>query len=404
MSDHSPLDAAMTPLLFPQSPSELAHRLVFDFQVFNLPGFLKKRFTSRDAVVMDHSVADAFVARYGTPDAAIVTPDGLDRIPAGQGRILVLLTQGELAAVSTLRQRFPNRPVVAGFHDLAVRTAPGFDVRFNENRLDPAIVGPAEPMDPPPAPLVLLTTPGTDAEYVAMVMAAAGLGQPFEYLQRPHALAALMGGDLDVRAVLDSAARQFGQHRRFAMVLQSDVMDVMAETGLFDWDALAQWARASKARLIHVQRRDKLVQAGLAAVLAPSPFRSLFFMREAQRRNFDPTPPDFRTVNPMLQALVNREAALEDWFSDEDLPVTQITLEETVESAHAVMAHLGNLMGTRTPRRFDVPDYGRFYREMPALMTASDNYRRELIDRLGLHVNAHGSLVSMTDKVLKSEI
>jgi len=369
-------------------------RFVRQSRAWTWPGLFRS-LRENALVVMDGDVLRAFEKQIDGFLCATATPRTVDTaIDKSVRRIFVLCREGEMALVRRLRQAYPRKRVFSCTYEIAPRSLFERPKLMRKNVVDTA---------PKKRPLVILGAPYSDAEYLAEIIRQNGFGDPQEYFDRTLGAWLHQQKDFQVARYLDAVDKLYRKDGVFDMALHTDVMQALFENTRAGWRALLDWIRRNDAQVIYFTRRDKMAQAGFAGALDSSRFRSVWNMTPSQRKAFNPPTLGFAQSNAWLQDVLTQEARLEDFLQNEVEDFRSVTLEELVEQPVEVLKALAMYMGEKAPKAFAVPDYRAPYLAMPQLWADAVRFRHELIDRLGLHVNAAGSLVTYTDDLIKGD-
>lgn len=344
-------------------------------------------------VVMDGDILrtfdkqmDGFQCRTATPKAVDAAIDGSVK------RIFVFCRVGEHALVRRLKAEYPRKSVFSMTYDMAPKSL------FERPKL---LHKPTPDTAKRKRPILILGAPYSDSEYLAEIIRQNGFGNPREYLDRTLGAWLMHQKDFQVARYMATVDKLYRKDGVFDMILHTDVMHALFENTRTSWDTLLQWIRRYDAKVIYFSRRDKMAQAGFAGALDGSRFRSVWDMTPAQRKNLSPPTLGFAESNAWLQDVLTQEAVLEEFLQQKVEDFRSVTLEELVEQPVEVLKALTMYLEEKTPKAFAVPDYREPYKAMPQLWADAVKFRHELIDRLGLHVNEAGSLVTYTDSLLK---
>ncbi|MFC4347207.1 hypothetical protein ACFO5Q_05060 [Kordiimonas lipolytica] len=344
-------------------------------------------------IVMDSDLLREFEKQIDGFLCATATPKTVDNaIDKTVKRIFVLCREGELALVRRLQKTFPRKRVISLTYELAPKSLFERPKLLQKLEIDAA---------EKKRPIVILGAPYSDTEYLAEIIRQNGFGNPREYFDRTLGSWLMLQKDFQAARYMDLLDKLYRKDGVFDMILHTDVMQALFENSRVGWKTLLDWIRRHDARVIYFTRRDKMAQAGFAGALDDSRFRSVWDMTPAQRSNFSPPTLGFAESNAWLQNALTQEAALEDFLQNQVEDFRSVTLEELVERPVEVLKALTIFLEEKTPSAFAVPDYREPYQALPRLWSDAVKFRHELIDRLGLHVNAAGSLVTYTDALIK---
>ncbi|GHF18428.1 hypothetical protein GCM10017044_11190 [Kordiimonas sediminis] len=373
----------------PKSDDSLFKKLVFSFDCWKWPTLIK-RFEDTDVLVMDQVLfdhlpldADTLQARHVTPDAA------LSSLPEGIKRVFVFALHGEWAQVKALRSAYPEVSVYSMIYQLGPSCAqrPVKVPVYAHSKIKKR------------APIVILSTPGSDVEFLARTMEANGLPYPKEYFGKALMNLVPAMDHFNAARYLDEVLAQ-SPGQRVSMIIQTDVWKLLQKQTSLSARRMQQWLKETNAKVIYFSRRDKMMQAAIHNLMARQPSRSPWDMIPKERKELKMRRKvNFHAANLVMHRMVTVEERLERFTST--LPhVKMISLEELVESPARVIEGIAQFIGQKPAKELKELDYGEHYRSIPNLESAALSYRRELIDRLGLHVNMSGSLVTKSDELI----
>lgn len=354
---------------------------------------LFRQLDKSDLFIIDPDILRAIEDRFGNLKCQTESPlRALRKQDVDIKRVFVLCRRDEWALTKQLRGQYTANRVYSCTYDLAPKSL------FEKPKL-------ATPVSKKPVPvkrpLVLISTPYSDAEYLCDILRQNKFGNPREYLDRTLATWLEECSDFQVSRYFDRIIRLYQSDGMFDLHLQTDVLARLFGHSHLGWRRLEAWLKKTKAQVIYFTRRDKMAQTGFGSALDVSLHRSVFDISPAQRKAFKPLPGSFADANAWLQQLLQQEAELEDWLEHSIEDFRSVTLEEIVEQPVEVIRSLSIYLGKKTPKAIHIPDYKTPYREMPHLWEDAVRFRHEMIDRLGLHVNTSGSWVTNTDRLLK---
>lgn len=368
--------------------------LMTRLQAWGVPG-LFKRLESIDLLVIDQQLQSALESfnRAKLTCHVLRPADLVEKKAIGRARrIFVFSRTNEWALVRKLRGWYPGKVILSVQYDLGPAGA------LRPIRRRPL---PESNVDKEAAPLVILSSPGSDAEYLIDLLQAGGLGNLPEYLGAPLIdLLPMLKEKFHLPRFLMGAAMRQPERGPFQMLVQTDVLDALYANKALSPERMLKWLNSTKARVIYFLRRDKLMQAGLMAAFADSHHRSVWRVPPGQRQQLGGASIDFAATNRLLNRIMEHEAELEDSLAPFE-NVKMLTLEDLVERPTDVLKDIGMFIGRPVSIGDDLPSYTGVYHAMPDLLRNVVSFRYELIDRLGLHVNEAGSVLGMSDELFK---
>lgn len=237
-------------------------------------------------------------------------------------------------------------------------------------------------------PVILLATPGSDSDYLAALMTQAGLPCPVEYFGKPIVGISKSASHFMPARYFHGVQKTLGDTQAdFSVLLHTDVVAALVSNTRLSAERLKKWLHTSGAKIIYLRREDKLFQAGLSALLQHRPFRSIWSILPNQRKLF----PGYQQANFLegMQALgqINREEQLvEDLLSRHTNTITLSTEEFTSDPMQQLGRIAEFLDGKMDPAISIQPGgYQEEYAAFPDLFDRIVEFRRQYIDRLGLH-------------------
>jgi hypothetical protein len=185
--------------------------------------------------------------------------------------------------------------------------------------------------------------------------------------------------------------------------LQSDVLNQMIFRSNLSYRQLRKYIGKAGIKVIYFYRRDKLAQTTIQALMTNRYMRSIWHMSDRQKQNFCKK----RTVSKELAwrsmlEIMDSENRLEAFFNNV-ADIKMITLEELRDSPLGVMQGVARFLEVPAPETVEVSDYSKTYTEIVNLSERITQFKRMMIDRMGLHVNIEGSLTTDTEAYLKGQ-
>jgi len=328
-----------------------------------------------------------------------VPSQAIDDIKASEAkRIIVLSKSYEVALVKRLRTAFPNRQVFSTLYDLCPRSFVG---PFHEKQS--SINSSSEGSSVRNVAAMLLTSASSDIEHLSNLFDQNTLGT----VHRPFGRAA--------QALMDYVShfepiRYFATYAKSAIEpgslnivsIELEILEDIVRKTRLSLLRLKDIVEKNELKTVYFQRRDKLTQAAINAFLVNHPASSIWDLPPARQANFvkSRTLGFVHAVNRMHETIGN-ESRFEKFLSQ--LPDVHITiLEELIETPINIISGLASFLSLSTPSRLEVPDYSEIYGKIDGLMEQVAEFKREYIDRLGLHTSDAGSLITETEKLLSS--
>ena len=173
-------------------------------------------------------------------------------------KILVLVSSGELALVKKLQSRFPDLIVTSGTY--------GFSC-VGQGRHSTLL-----PYKPPrkkaiTAPIVLITTPYCDGEFVAKSMKENGLPTPFEYFHKQSISWMQIQKDYRLVRFYRHIMDKFGSGEDYAILLQTDFLQTAFEHTGLSKARFVQYLKQIGAKVVFLDQRNTLRQAVVGEIM-----------------------------------------------------------------------------------------------------------------------------------------
>ncbi len=342
-------------------------------------------------LVTDADIGVALQGKYGPLKCLIATPDTYaSQMQDNVSKLVFLCRVGERTLVMHAAKTFPHVQVLSATYDLAgVSIGGGGYFEWQLGGKKPAKKD----------PVLIIATPGSDAEYFAEMLRRNGVCNAREYLNRTAASWAVMQEDFSLVRFLAGINCKHGEDQ-LQMVLYTDVLQsLMAHAGL-SFERLVWLIEASGTQVIYYSRRDKSSQVSLLAQMEGELGRSYWAQGHLAQPRIDDPVPTTQKLDTYLADTLRMEAALEPVLT-KLTKFKYLTLEETIESPIEVMEAVAVYLGQSALSDPVWPEYAKPYRKRPNLQASAITYKQVLIDRLGLKVNEHGSFVSDAEFLLK---
>lgn len=361
-----------------------AERLVNELRFWGWPLFFKS-LGEKAMLICDPDLLPPIREITGPLKCRTLAPSAVEdsdrfRMAIQQCHTLVVFTrEREYALAAFLRRTVPSRRIFSAQYDLAP-VSTKIPVRL------PGVALGAPLPSPLLTPLVLLSTPGSDGEYLAELMARAGLPRPVEYVGKPFMEIMTQSDRFQPVRFYRALQRNASEAGALAIHLQMDVVASMATNKALSYRRL-RWALAQTgARVVSLTRQDKLFQAGLLGMFHGRPFRSVWTIPAGRKKGFPgKIRSSFDDTHQCLMDLEQMEAGLSGLTQSLDSTVS-LTTEEMVADPQAALSQIGALIGTDPTLDIEIPDYVDGYTSLEKLPDRIRDFRRQLIDRTGLQV------------------
>lgn len=291
-------------------------------------------------------------------------------------KILVFCQSNELNLVRSLRRKYPDISITSGTYGYAC---------VKENRV-PQLVPYQEPnAQPCGSPIVMLSPPYSDAEFVAHSMAKNGLPYCHEYLARPFAIWLKHHQNFQVMRFFDGALQRFGADDTLPILLQTDVLQSVFENTNFTFRKFIQYLKKMDARIIVVRREDKIMEVVSAQLLGRTSERSVWTNRPKKKLG---TPFQDNDTDGCLKRFSN-VGQHEDMINQviaAGLNCHQLTLEYFMENQEKSLGQIADFLSVSPPEKVNLLDYWSAYERAPGILPAVSRFKRVMIDKIGLHV------------------
>lgn len=350
-----------------------------DLRFWGWPGFFAA-LPSNAVLVIEPKFIKALGLARGKLQCQVMAPEKAWKSPTldQPDAVVVFAAEREWQLARKLAQANPSANVVGATYHLAAVSLtrplklPEGLARHSAKKPDHAIL--------------MLSTPGSDGEYVAQLMAANGLPEAREYLAKPfiNLLDHIKGFQpltfLKVAAGLNSSEGVFALH------LQTDVLQKVIKSSRLNAPRLNSLIEKSGASLMRIRREGRSHQAAMLSLMHGRPMRSVWTLPPAQKKNF-PGSLNIPTLIAFEQISALEEQDL--WLSkllrsqNRVLTIDPVNVaEDQKRSLTDIAKHLGINLGGDDVKTMD---YWEPYNK-PALAAMTREFQRELIDRIGLHV------------------
>jgi hypothetical protein len=302
--------------------------------------------------------------------------DWQDAIDENIKKILVFTQRDELAVVREIHARYPDMHVTSGTYQFMVSG------QKRQMKMRPY---PSAKFVKPKQPLLIISTPYANAEFVAKAMDSAGMPFAYEYFSRALGTWLERFDRFQVARYFAVVMRNFTKQGRISTLVQTDVLSSVMASGNLSVRRLKSFLKATNAKVILVNRRDHFAQAGEGQLLNRSAERSMCSLRLGARIDDAYQPTDITGCLARLKAIKEGEQLLSD-LAASDLNTHSICIEEFVADQQAGLEKISEQFGWQRPVDYEELDYVAPYNEKPGMSTVATKFRRELSDRAGIHV------------------
>lgn len=375
-------------------PVERASNLLFFLKWYKVDAFLAKNFRKGLFVT---GPAIALILKDKMSDVGCcfaVTHEMVEKGRNTSGPILVYLPRDERRVIQHLKKEFPDRRILSFVTDIMPKILSDFSESIHSQA--PALM--LDTLDDQTQrkihPILLLGSPGSEVSYLATLYRESGLGEISPYLGNLFASMWNMRGSFPLARYVKSIHEYHENKWPLSSFMYTDLLFFMLETGILKKHRFLRYLEQTNTRVIYYTMRDKVRQALYINYFRNRNFSSFWEIDTEARKNFKPSAIDpigvFTTIMPSLIDDIETEKLITSF------PNTLIvTHEDLVMAPKEVMANIANFSGRSV--QFDpVTDWTvSIKKSMPDIEKHTAKIVRILIDRLGLHANASGSLVPL---------
>jgi hypothetical protein len=310
---------------------------------------------------------------------------------------IVLVKKDEAKLVKSIRSQFPDMEVYSTLYDIIPGNPrhpfnlPDIQLNYKEKPL----------LETFKNTTLVISSPESDCEYFLQSLEENGFGKAPHIFNKPFKNMIEYSGHFQVSRFLKSAQLYQECDEHMFIHLQSDVLNQMLFRSNFSYKQFRKFIGKAGIKVIYFCRRDKLAQTAIQALMSNRNMRSIWHMPPQQKATFC----NNRKVNnelawrSMLENM-DTEARLESFFNK--LPtVKMITLEEFRDANETVMANLARFLEVKAPETIKTISYDTPYEEITGLVERITEFKRSMIDRMGLHINSKGSLSTENEAYFK---
>lgn len=299
-----------------------------------------------------------------------------DAITGDIEKILVFCQSGELQLVRRLQRKYPNITVTSGTYGYACVDA---------SRKPKLVPFQAPGCETPAGQTVMLSTPYADAEFIAQSMAQNNMPHCHEYLGRPFAIWLKHHKNFQIARFFDGAMQSFGKDGKLPTLLQTDVLRSVFENTNFSLGKLLRHLKKINAKVIVVQREDKIMQAVTAQLLERTAERSVWTNRPKKKLG---TPFQLSDLHHCLERYsgLQEDVSIIDQVIASGIQVHQVTLEAFISNQEESLNKVADFLEISLPKPASSLDYFSAYDNAQGVMPAAATFKRAMIDKAGLHV------------------
>ena len=336
------------------------------------------QYTDKHLIIADQFFIDKLRnARSKSLTCETVTPATYQAaLPGKIKKILVFCQQNELAIVRDIQRKYPDIAVTSGTYSYAL---------VGPNRLSK--LREFKPVNPSLSakPVIMLSTPYADAEFLSAVAVKNGLPGFHEYLARPFATWLQGYRGFQTARFHKIAEQQFSKGGEFHFLLQTDVLNSLFANTNFSLKRFIRYLADTEAKVILVTDRGKQAQAVRGQLVNRSPERSVWTKKPSKRMVVKYEPADM-SGSIQRQSHLAEDEHLLGQIAASEADTMQVCLEDFVAEQAKVLGELAVFFGAKLPEKVETLDYDGGYELASNLLLAPIEYRRHMIDKLGLHL------------------
>jgi len=315
--------------------------------------------------------------RKKSKGCGLATPDDFENaISSKINTILVFCIEGELTIVRTLQKKYPNIKVTSGSY--------GFNI-YGRDRLPKLNVFHAAKQRRFAKPRLILATTNADAEFVANSMAENGLPYFHEFMGRHYGTWVRRSKYFQVARFYDAMDRLYSSDGHTDYLLQTDVLNSMIANTSFSLNRFIRYLEKAQAKIILVRRHNKLVQAVSGQLMSRSQERSVWTNKPSKKLTVKFRPDDINGSIKRQRDLANDENTLAK-VAASGAATMEVYLEDYIENQSEGLANIASFLDEKPKDPAVMLDYDQGYALAPDLAQAPLEYKRQLMDRLGLHI------------------
>jgi len=292
--------------------------------------------------------------------------------------VLVFCEEGELALVKKIQAEHPELHVTSGTYGFA---CVGVDRYARLKAFAPQTRGRKI------VPTLILSTPYADAEFVTNVMTKAGMPETCEYMGRPFESWLKLHKNFQVTRYYATTKDFYVKKKQLSWLMQTDVLQAVFDNTSYSLKRFIADLNRLGAKVVLVSRKRTSVQAVTAQVFARTAERSVWTKSPTKKIISNYEDGDFTGCIKWEQDIQSGQAIL-DAVAARVSGTMPIVLEDFIMDQGKYITKIAQYLGYELSGEPEPEDYIAGYETTPHTHTISMRFQRELIDRLGLHVEA----------------
>jgi len=295
-------------------------------------------------------------------------------------KVLVFCCKGELAIIKELQEKYPEIQVTSGTYGYA---CVGKDRRPRLKQYKPAISGKKS------RPLIILSTPYADAEFIANVMEMNGLPYAHEFLARPFSTWMKLQDNFQIARFYNVVEDQYSVDGQLPFLLQTDALCSLFENTHFNVERFIAFLKKTDAKIITFSRNNKIEQAAIGQLLSRTAERSVWTKKANKKINGSFRNSDFIGFFEK-QKQIDWGVNFFSYITQYSQNILNISLEDFVEDQSANIRVIAKFLEVEVPPSIAEINYETGYENFRDIYPAIVGIKRDLSDRLGLHSSLLG--------------
>lgn len=327
-----------------------------------------------DLVIADIEFLNVLARIVPNLKCEAVTPQNIENISfRSVKRILVFCRENEQALVRRLRARYPKKIIISGTYEymlVGIKKSPVF------LRARPGATKVADRV-------LVLASPGIEAEFLGRYFPALGLPVPREYFSRPLSLwLNEFSGFSPLRYVVN-AERRFAVDGQFTHLLHADVLEKLFQKTSLTEEKFTQYLTASNYRVIRLTDPRVFRQAMMNGILHNTPIRSPWTSPVIYKNG------KLKWNNPLVA--VEGMKKIEKWNQMLDrvtgaLPsILALDFMQVTSQVESSLSQMADYLGCNAVDAEKIEPYVDPVMENDSVATSISQMQRELVDRMGLY-------------------
>jgi len=341
--------------------------------------FLLYKYDSTHVLIADRPFLDkVHAARETQLQCKTAEPhDYKDVITDDTRKVLVFCEAGELAIVRQLQVQYPEKLISSGTYGYA---CVGRDRYSRLHEFKPPVVNQKI------KPVVILSTPYADAEFVAKVMAENGMPYAHEYLARPFAAWLGLHKGFQVSRFYNIVEKRYAKEGRLSYLLQTDVLNSLFDNTHYSLGRFLTYLERTDAKVILVTRKNRMAQAITGQILERTAERSIWTKKASKKIPAKFLKGDFLDCNRRHARILEDETLL-DAVDAAPISTMRVCLDDFVKHQQEQIRSIVSFLDYQLVDDGEVVsiNYTEGYEAAPTLYPLISAFRQEFIDRLGVH-------------------